>query len=116
MTVRSLSTQVDGFGQTFGPYPDHVITASEGGVYLDIHVQPRSRQPGVRGVQGDRLKLAVSAPAEGGKANRAVIEAVADLLEVKPAAVSIVKGATSAQKRLFIQGVDVEETRRRLSV
>jgi uncharacterized protein (TIGR00251 family) len=92
-----------------------VITGSSDGVYLDVQVQAKARRPGIRGVQGDRLKIAVSAPAEGGKANRAVTEAIADLFEVKTAAVSIVKGVTSPQKRIFIAGMDAEEARSRLS-
>ncbi|TAJ44759.1 DUF167 domain-containing protein [Methanofollis fontis] len=47
----------------------------------------------------------VSAPAVGGKANRAIIACVADALGVRTSAVSILSGATSTQKRVEVRGI-----------
>jgi uncharacterized protein (TIGR00251 family) len=93
-----------------------VITPGDEGVYIDLQVQPRARHPGVRGVHGDRLKVAVSEPPEGGKANEAVVEAVAGLLEVKRGAVSMVAGGSSRQKRVFVAGLDADRVRRRIEL
>lgn len=84
-----------------------VITAGRGGIYIDLHVQPRARRPGVLGVHGERLKIAVSEAAEEGKANLAAVEAIAHFLGVPNSAVSLVAGRASRQKRVFVQGVDV---------
>lgn len=92
-----------------------MITAGEDGVYLDISVQAKARRAGVRGVQGERLKIAVSQPAEGGKANKAVVETIARHFGVKTGAVSIVGGKTSSKKRVFIRGVGADEALRRVS-
>lgn len=91
-----------------------MITASQDGVYLDLQVQPKARRPGVRGLYGDRLKVAVSEPPEDGRANEAVVATVAGILEVKSGAVSLVSGVSSRQKRVFVKGMTVESARRRI--
>jgi len=91
------------------PYPDDVLTVGEEGVYINIHVQPKARRPGVRGVHGERLKIAVADPAEGGRANEAAVEAVASLFSVTTSAVSLVAGKTSRRKRLLVRGIHLDE-------
>lgn len=88
-----------------------MITTGEEGVYIDIHVQPKARRPGVRGVHGDRLKLAVAEPANDGRANRAVVAVVADLLKVRRSAITLVAGMTSRRKRVFVEGMGTEDVR-----
>lgn len=46
----------------------------EGGCEIRLKVVPGASRSGVAGALGDRLKVRVSAPPEGGKANRAVEE------------------------------------------
>lgn len=55
------------------------------------------------GPLGDRLKVRVAAPAEGGKANRALIDLVREWLGVEE--VEIVAGASSARKTLRVRGL-----------
>ncbi len=47
----------------------------------------------------------VSAPATGGKANRAVIELIAETLGQPVASVSILSGTTSSHKRILVTGI-----------
>lgn len=89
-----------------------MITAGKEGIYLDLQVQPKARNPGVRGVHGDRLKLGVAQPAVGGKANEAVLLAVAGLLEVPKNAVSLATGKTSRMKRVHVAGITPAEAQR----
>lgn len=91
------------------PYPDDVIISGDEGVYIDIQVQPKARRPGVKGVHGQRLKIGVTDPAEGGKANEAAVEAVARLLNVASSAVSLVAGKTSRRKRVFVRGIGPDQ-------
>ena len=51
----------------------------------------------------------VSAPALEGRANRAVIEIVAETLGRPTSSVSIVSGATSSQKKLLVAGMTRDE-------
>ena len=78
------------------------------GVTIKVKVRPRSRRPGVHGVQmsatGPRLQIAVTEPAEDGKANRAVCALLADLLQRPQSAVQIVSGATHREKLAAVTG------------
>jgi uncharacterized protein YggU (UPF0235/DUF167 family) len=48
------------------------LSDKDGGVALDILVQPRCPREGVGPIMGDRLKVSVNAPPVEGKANQAV--------------------------------------------
>jgi uncharacterized protein (TIGR00251 family) len=56
----------------------------------------------------------VTAPAVGGKANRAVIAMVAQGLGVPPASVSILSGSTASRKRILVTGLTRNELLGRL--
>ena len=91
-----------------------MITAGIDGIYLDLHVQPGSRRPGIVGTHGDALKIAVSAPAVSGRANQAVLLAVSTLFEVPIGDVALVSGHSSRRKRAFIRGIDEPAAIRRV--
>jgi uncharacterized protein (TIGR00251 family) len=83
------------------------ITEADGGVIVSVHVQPRSGVTGVRGRHGDALKIRVAAPPVDGRATEAARRALAEALAVSPAAVSLVSGEHSRQKRFRVEGLDV---------
>lgn len=90
------------------------IAAGTGGVYINVHVQPGARRPGVIGRHGNALKIAVAAQPTGGQANKAVINAVAELLSLPASDVGIVAGQTSRRKRLFAKNIDLETARSKI--
>jgi uncharacterized protein (TIGR00251 family) len=57
----------------------------------------------------------VTAPAVGGKANRAVITLVSGKFAISPARVHIESGTTSSQKRVLVEGLGRKELLERLS-
>jgi len=57
----------------------------------------------------------VNAPPEGGRANEAVVELVAELLGVKPRQVELKRGASSRSKTLEVAGLEAGEAERRLA-
>ena len=83
------------------------LSATKGGVVLAVHVQPGAGRTEVVGRHGDALKVRVGAPPTGGRANDAVVALVAKEFKVPPASVSIASGASSRQKRVQVDGLDV---------
>ena len=77
-------------------------------VLIRIKVVPGASGNEIAGVLGNRLKVRVSAPAEGGRANEAVCAVIAAALGVKPRQVSVESGHASAQKVLRVSGVELE--------
>lgn len=72
-----------------------------------LRVQPGARRPGLVGWMADgTLKLAVSEPPEGGRANRAVVALLADVLGVHETMVRVVRGHGARTKRVEVDGLD----------
>ena len=69
---------------------------------IQVKVVPRAKRPGVEKMADGTWRVAVSAPAEDGKANAAVIEALAKEFDVPKRAVKIVRGLASRQKEVEI--------------
>jgi len=90
------------------------ITSGTGGVFIDVHVQPGARRPGVVGPHGGALKIAVSEPPERGRANAAVVTMIANLLNLPISQVEVVAGHASRRKRLFVRGIESEEAAERI--
>ncbi len=68
---------------------------------LQIRVMPNARQNSVEEEDGI-WKIRVMAPAVDGKANKAVIQQLADHLGVRKSAITIVKGEKSRDKTIEI--------------
>ena len=71
---------------------------------VDILVQPRAARARVGPLVGDRLRVAVAAPPVDGRANAAVVEALAEAFGVRRADVSIVRGESGRRKTVRIAG------------
>lgn len=76
-----------------------------GGVEIRLKVVPGASRSGVVGELGDRLKVRVAAPPEGGKANTAIEELLSDLC-VHPC--RIVAGHGTPLKTVLVSGADAE--------
>jgi uncharacterized protein (TIGR00251 family) len=73
------------------------------GTLVDVWVVPGASRDEIVGEHGDALKVRVSAPPEGGKANKAVARLLAELLPGHRAVV--VSGATTRRKQVLVEGV-----------
>jgi len=69
---------------------------------IQIRVKPGAIRPGIEPGDGGALIVRVREQAEGGRANAAVIEALADYYDVPKRAVRIVRGMTSRHKVIEI--------------
>jgi uncharacterized protein len=81
-----------------------IATEKDGALTLDIVVQPRASREGVT-LKDDRLKVAVTAPPVDGKANEAVIRALAEALGIPRTSIDILRGDTGRRKTVRIRGV-----------
>jgi uncharacterized protein len=81
---------------------------------LRVRVSPGARRVGVSGRVGELWKLRVAAPAEGGRANEAVVRLLAETVGVPRRSVTLVSGHGAREKVLEVEGVEAAEVDRRL--
>ena len=83
---------------------------------LRLRVSPgaRAQVRGGIGRHGEGWKVRVAAPPEGGKANEAVLQLLADRLGVPKGDVTVVSGRSSRDKIVQVTGIDEAEAARRL--
>jgi uncharacterized protein (TIGR00251 family) len=88
--------------------PRAVFTADATGGVLAVKAAPKASRDAILGVMptvdGHALKVAVTAPADKGKANEAVVALVAEAFRVPKRAVSVIAGTTDRSKLLRIDG------------
>lgn len=80
-----------------------------------MRVQPGARREALVGwLKDGTLKLAVAAPPEGGRANRAVEALLAEALGLKSRQVTVTRGLGARSKTIEIEGLAPDEVQRRL--
>jgi uncharacterized protein (TIGR00251 family) len=79
----------------------------QGGVVLEVLVQPRASRTRIVGEHDGRLKIQLAAPPVEGEANTELVAFLAELLRVKKAAVTLMRGETGRRKTVRVDGVDV---------
>jgi len=94
----------------------YLSTYKGGGVLLRLHVQPKASRNEFVGVHGDALKLAITAPPVDGKANKAVVKFLAAFFKMKKKDFSIKYGLQSRTKSVLIEGVELQDMRRRMEI
>lgn len=82
---------------------------------LHVRVSPGAAQAGIVGRHGDAWKVRVSAAPERGKANQAVVELLANALQVPRASLEVLAGHGGRDKVVSIAGITRAETERRLA-
>lgn len=85
------------------------------GIILRVKVVPRAPRTQVAGEMGDRLRIRLAAPPVEGRANEALVEFLAERLDVPRRDVEILSGDTGRLKRVRIRGVTPDQVRSRLS-
>jgi uncharacterized protein (TIGR00251 family) len=90
-----------------------VVNNTDAGALIEVWVVPGASQSSIVGVHGSSLKIRVSSPAEGGKANQEVARLLSKELQEK---VILVKGMTSRRKMFQVSGVDADFIVRKLGL
>ena len=88
----------------------------EATITLKIHLQPRASRNGINGVQGDALKLRVTAPPVEGRANKALKKLLAQRLGIPPSRITIITGQRSREKLVQVSGISKAELEKALGV
>ena len=80
-----------------------------------LRVSPGANSAHVVGRHGEAWKVRVAAPAEGGRANDAVVRLLAETLSLPRDAVTLVSGHAARDKIVQLTGLDPTQIERRLS-
>lgn len=81
---------------------------------IAIKAIPNAPRSEVVGWLGDALKVRLHAPPVDGKANAELCAFLADRLDLPRRAVTLATGAGSRQKRVTIEGLDLDQLRAKL--
>ncbi|MBK8172563.1 MAG: DUF167 domain-containing protein [Sandaracinaceae bacterium] len=85
-------------------------------VTLQIKVQPRAKRTAFQGMREGVYRIALAAPPVDGEANAELVAFLAGLLGVTKKSVTVVRGASSKQKLVRVDGVSIEDVARALEI
>lgn len=95
-----------------------IVTDSRDGARFLVRVVPRASRTAVAGVVGEgdqaALKIALHAPPVEGRANAALVEFLAELLQLRRADIAIAGGEHSRTKTILVRGRSATEVQGRL--
>ena len=87
------------------------LTETPEGVLINVKAQPRSSRAGLDGLVGDAIKVRIRSAPVDGKANKELIETLADAFGLPKSRVEFKSGETSKTKRLLLHGVTAAAVR-----
>jgi uncharacterized protein len=90
------------------PHPD--------GSLLPVLAQPGAKRNAVLGERAGALRVAVTSPAEKGKANEEIQRLMTEALGCRPSHVSLISGKTSRKKLFLVRGLNPAELSGRLAL
>jgi uncharacterized protein len=82
------------------------------GARVAVKVQPRAKRTELGAKSGDAYKVRLAAPPVDGKANEELVRYLAERFGVARSAVRIVRGETSRNKLVEIDGVGADQVER----
>jgi len=91
------------------------VSAQKDGVAISLFVQPRASKNSVCGVQGEELKVRLTSPPVEGAANKLCCAFFAKLLGVSKSSVTLLRGDKSRHKQIIVEGVSLEDVKKRLA-
>lgn len=79
------------------------------GLVLNVKAQPRSSKAGIDGLVGDAVKVRIKSAPVDGKANKELVETLADAFGLAKSRVSFKSGETSKTKRILLAGISAAD-------
>ena len=92
------------------------VQDTDGGAVFKVKVVPGSSRTEMCGILDGMIKIKVTSPAEKGKANQALINFLAQLLNIKKNQVSIISGQTSRVKQIRVLSMSAETLLKKLEL
>ena len=74
-------------------------------IKINVRVQPGAHKNEVLGFQEDALRVKIAAPPVAGKANRALVAFLSEVMGIRNSDITIEKGETARRKVVGITGV-----------
>ena len=90
-------------------------TAVQPQATLSVRIQPRASRNEVAGLVGETLKIRLTAPPVEGEANEACLTFLADLFDLPPSKLAIIRGDRSRTKVIRITGLSRAAVQARLA-
>ena len=90
------------------------LSEAPGGVVVNVRAQPRSSKAGIDSILGDAVKVRIRSAPVDGKANKELVETLADAFSLPKSRVVFKSGETSKQKRILLMGVTAATVREKV--
>jgi len=94
--------------------PSLAVHAGDGVLLVGVRAVPSASRTELRGLYGDRLKVAVNAPPEAGKANARLVQALSEWLGVRTEQIEVRSGRSGRDKVVAFSGIMEQELRDKL--
>lgn len=88
------------------------FTQTSEGVVLNVRAQPRSSRAGIDGLLGEAMKVRIRCAPVDGKANRELVETLAEAFDLPKSRVVFKSGETSKTKRILLVGLSAADVAR----
>ena len=85
------------------------LRKTDAGVEIFLYIQPRASRNKVVGLQGQELKVALTAPPVDGAANKACCVFLAKFFRLPKSCVRLISGETSRHKRFLLNDADFQK-------
>ena len=90
------------------------LSETSDGVVIHVRAQPRSSRAGIDSLMGDAVKVRIRCAPVDGKANKELVETLADEFALAKSLVVFKSGETSKQKRILLRGISAAQVEERL--
>jgi uncharacterized protein (TIGR00251 family) len=91
------------------------VCQQDQGALLRVKLHAGARRTAIEGLLGDHVKISVSAPPEQGRANRACLKLLAQVLGVALSSLSVIAGHTSQRKLIRVSSLSAEQVIERIT-
>lgn len=90
------------------------VTATKDGALLRLRVSPSAKTTMLTGIYGDAVKVRVAAPPTDGKANAALMDYLARVLDVPSRDLELIRGTSGRDKVVRVPGVEAQAVASRI--